>query len=116
MDEFLSEDQVAEYIGFTPKALQAWRCNGRGPTYIRISARAIRYRKKDIDNWLESRLVNSTKDVLKQKKDKDSIQIEEEKLISLSDKLLSLIETIEDRLDIIEKAIIKLEKKEKNEF
>ena len=43
-------------------------------------------------------------------------KIEEENLISLSDKLLSLIETIEDRLDIIEKAIIKLEKKEKNEF
>jgi Mg2+ and Co2+ transporter CorA len=41
---------------------------------------------------------------------------EEENLISLSDKLLSLIETIEDRLDIIEKAIIKLEKGNKNEY
>jgi predicted DNA-binding transcriptional regulator AlpA len=109
MVEFLSEDQAAEYLGFTPKALQAWRCNGRGPTYIRISSRAIRYRKNDIDNWLESRLVNSTKDVLKQKK-------EEENLISLADKLLSLIETIEARLDVIEKAIIKLEKGNKNEY
>jgi Mg2+ and Co2+ transporter CorA len=39
---------------------------------------------------------------------------EEENLISLSDKLLSLIETIEDRLNVIEKAIIKLEKKDRN--
>jgi len=52
------EPQAAEYLGVTPRALQAWRYRGGGPRYVRISARAIWYRQCDLDAWILERLHN----------------------------------------------------------
>ncbi len=59
-DSLLTESQTAQYLNFTPRCLQAWRQRGGGPKYVRISSRAIRYRKIDLDNWIEERLKTST--------------------------------------------------------
>ena len=56
----LTECQAAQLLGFTPRCLQAWRQRGGGPMFVRISARAIRYRRRDIIAWAESRLKSST--------------------------------------------------------
>jgi predicted DNA-binding transcriptional regulator AlpA len=53
-----SEGEAAEYLGFTQRALQAWRSRGGGPRYVRISSRAIRYRRCDLDAWIMQRLHN----------------------------------------------------------
>ncbi len=58
----LNEKQASEYLNFTQRALQSWRLKGDGPLFIRISARAIRYRIEDLDAWLEDRLAKSTSD------------------------------------------------------
>jgi len=44
MNDFilLTEAQTSHRLGVTTKALQAWRCRGGGPTYIRVG-RLIRY-------------------------------------------------------------------------
>lgn len=56
----LREPEAAAFLGFTPRALQAWRQRGGGPPFVRVSSRAIRYRRDDLIGWAESRLRTST--------------------------------------------------------
>lgn len=58
----LTENQAADYLQLTPRALQAWRYKGFGPRFVKISARAVRYRQEDLECWVESRLRLSTSD------------------------------------------------------
>jgi len=58
----LTEVDAAEYLSLTRRALQAWRYQGRGPKYVKISARAVRYRPEDLESWVETRLRSSTSD------------------------------------------------------
>ena len=51
-DQLLTEAEAAALVGFTPRALQSWRAAKRGPAYVCISARAIRYRTADILAWI----------------------------------------------------------------
>jgi Helix-turn-helix domain len=59
-DTLLSEAQSAEFLGVTPRALQAWRQRGGGPSFVRISSRCVRYRRRDLIAWAEARLRTST--------------------------------------------------------
>ena len=59
-DCLLRETEAARFLGFTPRALQAWRCRGGGPKYVRISRRAIRYRRGDLVAWIEERVRSTT--------------------------------------------------------
>ncbi|MCP5112819.1 MAG: hypothetical protein GY953_18485 [bacterium] len=43
-------------------ALARWRMAGGGPKYVKINARARRYRKTDLEAWVEARLRTSTSD------------------------------------------------------
>lgn len=58
----LTETEAAQYLSLTKRALQAWRCQGRGPRFVKVSARAIRYRLSDLETWVEGRLRRSTSD------------------------------------------------------
>lgn len=58
----LNEKQASEYLQFTPRALQKWRLDGSGPKFVKISGRAVRYRKIDLDDWIENRIRRSTSD------------------------------------------------------
>ncbi len=58
----LTEADAAELLKFTPRFLQARRMLGNGPPFVRISARAIRYRRADILAWIEARVRTSTSD------------------------------------------------------
>jgi hypothetical protein len=56
----LTTKQAADWLGYKPRMLEARRLKGDGPLFIRISARAVRYRLIDLQNWVESRLCSST--------------------------------------------------------
>ena len=58
----LTEIEAANYLQLTRRALQAWRCQGKGPKFVKISARAVRYRLDDLEQWVEDRLRSSTSD------------------------------------------------------
>jgi len=60
LDNLYTEPQAAHFLNFTPRCLQAWRQRGEGPKFVRVSSRAIRYRKIDLDNWIKERLKSST--------------------------------------------------------
>lgn len=59
----LREADAARFLGFTPRALQAWRVRGGGPRFVRVSSRGIRYRHEDLIAWAEARLRSSTSEV-----------------------------------------------------
>lgn len=54
----LNEREVAKMLGISPATLNRWRCERVGPDFLRVSRRAIRYRRSDLDRWLEARHVS----------------------------------------------------------
>lgn len=53
LSELLTIAQAAALTGFTPGHLAQLRYRGAGPVYLRLSPRSIRYRRADIDRWIE---------------------------------------------------------------
>lgn len=58
-NHLLSVEEAADYIGLARITLTRYRLNDRGPTYLRVGHK-IRYRKKDLDIWLDSRAVTTS--------------------------------------------------------
>ncbi len=64
-EQLLIEMEAAKLLKLTPRCLQAWRCKGGGPKFIRISRRCIRYRRVDLLQWIGERECTSTSNPLK---------------------------------------------------
>ena len=62
LDRLITEAEAAKILGYTRRALQNWRVRGGGPVFVRVSARSVRYRRRDLIAWAESRLARSTSD------------------------------------------------------
>ena len=60
LEGLINEHVAADFTGYTIRALQNWRLRGGGPKFIKVSARSIRYRRRDLIQWAESLLVAST--------------------------------------------------------
>ncbi len=52
MTELLDTLEVARFLGIHPQTLAAWRSQGRGPKWVKVGARVVRYRPGDIEKWL----------------------------------------------------------------
>jgi len=59
-DCLFDEGIAANFLGVTKRALQNWRCSGKGPKFVRISSRCIRYRKRELCEFAEERLRQNT--------------------------------------------------------
>ena len=58
--ELFDEDSAAAYIGgIKARTIRAWRAN-RGLPFIRITAKTIRIRRADLDEWLARHRVAMT--------------------------------------------------------
>jgi len=55
-DPLLRREDVAVYLDVSPKTLEHWATQGRGPDFIRIG-RLVRYPKSELDRWLVSQTV-----------------------------------------------------------
>lgn len=53
-DDLLTTKQLAEYLGVTARTLELWRETRVGPAWVRVG-RKVRYRREDVEAWLESR-------------------------------------------------------------
>lgn len=60
-DSLLTERQLAALLGIGSRTPEAWRLRGGGPPYIKVG-RLVRYRRADVDNWLQDQTRNSTSD------------------------------------------------------
>ena len=58
----LKERTVAEILNLSVRTLQKWRCTGEGPPFVRISSRAVRYHREDIEAWVRDHMRSSTSD------------------------------------------------------
>lgn len=58
----LTEAEAAERIGLSRRFLAVRRYRGGGPPYVRISARCVRYRPEDLEEWAAERVRTSTSD------------------------------------------------------
>jgi predicted DNA-binding transcriptional regulator AlpA len=61
-DSLIRQDQAALMLGVSNRCLENWRYRGGGPSWIRISARCIRYRRSDLVRFIEARVQTSTSD------------------------------------------------------
>lgn len=64
-DRLIDEKAAADRLGVKPGTLSAWRKRGRGPRYVKMGTgktAAIRYRRADLDAWIEANVRTSTSD------------------------------------------------------
>lgn len=54
--EFLNTGAAAEYLGVSRFTLEAWRCQKKGPRFVKYGNRNVRYRQKDLDAYIEEML------------------------------------------------------------
>jgi hypothetical protein len=55
----LRTQAAAAYLGLEPSTLEAWRCRGGGPVFVKLG-KAVRYRLDDLDKFLENQARTST--------------------------------------------------------
>jgi excisionase family DNA binding protein len=48
----MTEAEVATYLHVAVGTLRRWRAEGSGPPALRVG-RTVRYRRRDVDGWLE---------------------------------------------------------------
>jgi predicted DNA-binding transcriptional regulator AlpA len=58
-DSLLKEDQAGEFLQISPRTLQAWRGQGKGPRFCAAGG-AIRYQRSDLVEWIRRNLASST--------------------------------------------------------
>lgn len=52
----LTPKQAARYVGISEGALRLWRGQGKGPVFFRCGEKLVRYRRVDLDSWIQERL------------------------------------------------------------
>jgi hypothetical protein len=50
--QLLTEAQAAKMLNFSVRALQAWRYYEKGPEYVRVSGRGVRYTRQALIDWI----------------------------------------------------------------
>lgn len=48
-------------LGVSPRTLANWRCEGKGPDYVRLGRRhsAVVYRVEDLEDWLAANVIDA---------------------------------------------------------
>lgn len=54
MEKLYTTKQIAKKFQIKANALNIWRHKGIGPKYIKLSRRAVRYRKSDVLVYLQA--------------------------------------------------------------
>lgn len=55
----LTTQEAARELRLTKATLEAWRCRGGGPAFVKFG-RAVRYRREDLEKFLLSSLRSNT--------------------------------------------------------
>ena len=54
-EQLIGAAEVALRYGIEPRTLADWRRRGIGPAPVRLTSRLIRYRRRDVEQWLAER-------------------------------------------------------------
>jgi hypothetical protein len=55
--DLLTEQSAADHVNLAAGTLRQWRYLGQGPAYIKLNGGRIRYRRRDLDAWLDAQTV-----------------------------------------------------------
>ena len=59
LDGFIDETRAADFLCQSVRTLQKWRVTGFGPSFYK-PGRSVRYRRRDLRDWAESRRRKNT--------------------------------------------------------
>jgi len=59
--DLLTPEETATQLRLAKQTLARWRCEGRGPAFLRLGARVL-YRRADVEAWLSGKRYHSTSD------------------------------------------------------
>ncbi len=57
--EVMNTAEAAKYVRLGKPTLERVRISGEGPAYVKLGG-SVRYRRCDLDEWLETKLTHST--------------------------------------------------------
>ena len=60
-DDILDTKEAAAYLRLSASSLNKMRCTGSGPAFVRMG-RSVRYRRRALDSFIDSRCTTSTTD------------------------------------------------------
>jgi predicted DNA-binding transcriptional regulator AlpA len=60
LDRLIDEREAADLLCYSVRALQNWRHRGGGPLFVKVSGRSIRYRRRDLLEWIDGKTISST--------------------------------------------------------
>jgi excisionase family DNA binding protein len=55
----LTPDEAADFLSLSTETLAQWRSQRRGPNYIKLEGRLVRYRTAELERYLEERIVKT---------------------------------------------------------
>ncbi len=58
---YLNQTDAGAFLGLSPRTLERFRVDGRGPRYLKLGRR-VAYAREDLMSWAESRRRSSTSD------------------------------------------------------
>jgi predicted DNA-binding transcriptional regulator AlpA len=56
----LTPASAGTLLGVNSKCLERWRHTGAGPSFVKLSGKCVRYRKADLDAFVDARIRSST--------------------------------------------------------
>jgi excisionase family DNA binding protein len=57
--DIFTTSEAADYVRLKKPTLERFRLTGEGPGFCKLGG-AVRYRRPDLDAWLETRVIRST--------------------------------------------------------
>ena len=60
----LTQHEAANVLRLSQRTIERLRVSGVGPKFIRYGGRSIRYRQSDLEEWIASRVVQSTSEAV----------------------------------------------------
>jgi predicted DNA-binding transcriptional regulator AlpA len=56
-NDLLTDDEAADLLRTTTATLANWRYLGRGPNFVRLGGRMVRYRRGDLEAWITDQTI-----------------------------------------------------------
>ncbi len=60
-DQYFTTKSAANYLSVTDNTLRLWRSRRTGPNFVKVTNRIFLYKKSEIDNYLQSRVIDFSK-------------------------------------------------------
>ena len=61
MCSLMTEGQAAERLAMSIHTMRRWRVLGRGPVFLKVGGKAVRYRESDLKAFLSGRMAPTRK-------------------------------------------------------